>query len=119
MKTKETSIFNCENGNNENSTFHLYEKLLKKNEIIPFSKLHYNTNIKKKNLLIHFILDKEIKSKNNILNEIDEKIKDYDEIYQVNILDYNYPPINNDNLNFKYHFLPRISEIFLKKLKEK
>ena len=62
---------------------------------------------------------KEIKSKNNISNEIDEKIKDYDEIYQVNILDYNYPPINNDNLNFKYHFLPRISEIFLKKLKEK
>ena len=66
MKTKETSIFNCENGNNENSTFHLYEKLLKKNEIIPFSKLHYNTNIKKKNLLIHFIIDKEIN--NNYLD---------------------------------------------------
>ena len=36
MKTNETSMFNCENDNNENSTFHLYEKLLKKMKLFLF-----------------------------------------------------------------------------------
>ena len=39
----------------------------------------------------------------NILNEIDNKINQYKEIYKDTLLSYNYPPFT-ENLDFKYHF---------------
>ncbi len=92
-------MFDIQKDNNDYISFQFYEKLLKKNEIIPFSYLikyqkqyyfqYCNTNIKKKNLLKHFIIDSEVNNDyldyylNHILlqNNNEKNKNEFSEIY--------------------------------------